>query len=388
MGRVVRKWNFLNDIMPLVAVRKKNCRPAAASYSSYPMREKIQEIAAAVAAENGFAPVKIALSGDGDSPRLALQFPYPAKSIFADAQRQIADALRNAGLPPIPTRCEIRIHPHIVQGGVRRMPRIKNIIAVASGKGGVGKSATAVNLALALSAEGARAGILDADIYGPSVPVMLGIRRRPQSGEDGGIQPLVAHGVQAMSVGFLTGEDQPAIWRGPMATRALSQLLQETRWDDLDYLVLDMPPGTGDIQLTAAQKFPITGAIVVTTPQDLALSDAQRGLVMFRKVSIPVLGIVENMGVYLCPHCGRAEHIFGGGGAKKMCEKYDVKLLGELPLAPSIRADADAGTPTVIKNPDGEIAARYRRIARAAAAEIAQKPRDHSAAIPQVVAEK
>lgn len=351
-------------------------------------REKIREIAAAVVDENGFAPVKIALSEDENAAHLSLQFPYPAESIFADAKRQITAALENAGLPPVSVRCEIRIHPHIVQGGVRRIPQIKNIIAVASGKGGVGKSATAVNLALALSAEGARAGILDADIYGPSLPVMLGIRQKPQGGEDGGILPLVAHGVQAMSIGFLTDEDQPAIWRGPMATRALSQLLQETRWDNLDYLILDMPPGTGDIQLTAAQKMPITGAIVITTPQDLALSDAQRGLVMFRKVSIPVLGIVENMGVYLCPHCGKAEHIFGGGGAKKMCEKYETKLLGELPLSLSIRADADAGTPTVMKNPDGEIALQYRKIARAAAAEIAKKPRDHSAAIPQVVAEK
>ena len=352
------------------------------------MREKIEEIAANAAAERGLAPVKIALSGDGDSARLALQFPYPAKGLFADAQQCVADALRSAGLPPLPIECEIQIRPHIVQGGVRRLPQIKNIIAVASAKGGVGKSATAVNLALALSAEGARAGILDADIYGPSLPVMLGARERPRGGENGGIQPLVAHGIQAMSVGFLIAENQPAIWRGPMATRALTQLLTETQWERLDYLVLDMPPGTGDIQLTAAQKIPITGAIVVTTPQDLALADAQRGLVMFNKVSVPVLGVVENMGVRKCPHCGYEEHIFGGGGARKMCEKYDVALLGELPLDPSIRADADAGTPTVIKNPDGEIAALYRKIARAAAAKIAQKPRDHSAAIPQVVAEK
>ena len=347
------------------------------------MREKIQTVAASALAGEGFAPVNVAPSENG--AEIVLQFPYPARSIFADAMRIVAAAIQNAGLPPIPARCEIRIHPHIVQGGIRRLPQVKNIIAVSSAKGGVGKSATAVNLALALAAEGARAGILDADIYGPSLPVMLGIRDKPQGGENGGIVPIAAHGLQAMSVGFLTGEDQPAVWRGPMATRALTQLLTETLWENLDYLILDMPPGTGDIQLTTAQKTPVTGAIVITTPQDLALADARRGLVMFNKVSIPVLGVVENMGVYFCPHCKNESHIFGIGGAKKMCAQYEVPLLGELPLAPEIREDADSGTPTVIKNPDGEVAARYRQIARNAAARIAQKPRDYSASIPPVV---
>lgn len=348
------------------------------------MREQIPQITENALAARGLAPVKAAFADDG---AIVLEFPYPAKGAFAEAEECVADALQNAGLPPVAVRCEIKIQPHGVQSGIRRLPQVKNIIAVSSAKGGVGKSATAVNLALALSLDGARAGVLDADIYGPSLPVMLGIRERPQ-GEDGGIRPIAAHGLQAMSVGFLTGEDQPAVWRGPMATRALTQLLTETRWDNLDYLVLDMPPGTGDIQLTAAQKIPITGAVVVTTPQDIALSDARRGLVMFQKVGVPVLGVVENMGAYICPHCGEESHIFGDGGARKMCAQYNATLLGELPLSAEIRADADSGCPTVAKNPDGEIAARYRKIARAVAMQIAQKPRDYSGAIPPVVAGK
>ena len=230
---------------------------------------------------------------------------------------------------------------HTTQGGVEKLPGVKNIIAVASAKGGVGKSTTAANIALALAQEGGAVGILDADIYGPSFAGHAGCLRRPQGGDTGGIAPVMSHGIALMSIGFMVGEDQPMVWRGPMATRALVQLLRETHWGNLDYLILDMPPGTGDIQLTIAQQIPVTGAIVVTTPQELAVSDARRGLVMFGKVSIPVLGVVENMGVHHCPHCGHDSHIFGSGGAQKMCARYDVELLGELPLDAAIRDAAD-----------------------------------------------
>ena len=252
-------------------------------------------------------------------------------------------------------------------------------------KGGVGKSTTAANIALALAQEGGAVGILDADIYGPSLPVMLGVYRRPQGGDTGGIAPVMSHGIALMSIGFMVGEDQPMVWRGPMATRALVQLLRETHWGNLDYLILDMPTGTGDIQLTIAQQIPVTGAIVVTTPQELAVSDARRGLVMFGKVSIPVLGVVENMGVHHCPHCGHDSHIFGSGGAQKMCARYDVELLGELPLDAAIRDAADGGAPSVVSAPDGDIAKRYRRIAVRAAVKIAEKSKDHSAAFPKIV---
>lgn len=320
---------------------------------------------------------------------IALRFPYPAQSLFAGIRGEVAARLQDAGCERVEINCTMDIHPHIVQGGVQRLPAVKNIIAVSSAKGGVGKSATAVNLALALAAEGANVGMLDADIYGPSLPVMLNLRgQRPQGGADGGIEPLTALGLQVMSIGFMVGDNQPMVWRGPMATRALTQLLQETRWQNLDYLVVDMPPGTGDIQLTIAQKMPVTGAIIVTTPQELALSDAQRGLLMFNKVSIPVIGVVENMSVYCCPHCGQQSSIFGSGGARRLCERYKVDLLGEVPLAAAIRDDADAGHPTVAHAPDSDLAQLYRQIAHRAAARIAQKPRDRSAAFGTVVVEK
>lgn len=259
------------------------------------------------------------------------------------------------------------------------------MIAVASGKGGVGKSTTAVNLALALAAEGARVGMLDADIYGPSLPMMLGIDGRPQSTDGQTMEPLEGHGLQANSIGFLIEQDNPMVWRGPMVTSALEQLLRQTNWHDLDYLIVDMPPGTGDIQLTLSQKVPVTGAVIVTTPQDIALLDAKKGLKMFEKVGIPILGIVENMAVYCCPNCGHVEHIFGQGGGERMCAEYGVELLGSLPLNLSIREQADSGRPTVVADPDGQVAGIYRAIARKVAIKVADKARDMSSKFPSIV---
>ncbi len=262
---------------------------------------------------------------------------------------------------------------------------MKNIIAVASGKGGVGKSTTAVNLALALAAEGASVGMLDADIYGPSQPTMLGITGRPESRDGKRLEPLEGHGIQAMSIGFLIDVETPMVWRGPMVTQALEQLLNETNWRDIDYLVVDLPPGTGDIQLTLAQKVPVTGAIIVTTPQDIALMDARKGLKMFEKVNIPILGIVENMSLHICSKCGHEEHVFGSGGGSRMSKDYAVDLLGSLPLDISIREQADSGKPTVVANPDGRVAEIYRQIARRVAVKIAEKQQDHSAVFPKIV---
>ncbi len=316
---------------------------------------------------------------------IQLNFPYPAKSAFDAIAATIRQKLTEKGYHNTRLSLSINIHAHTTQGGVERLSGVKNIIAVASAKGGVGKSTAAANIALALAQEGGNVGILDADIYGPSLPIMLGVKNRPQGGDGGGIKPVIAHGIQLMSVGFLVGDDQPMAWRGPMATRALVQLLRDTQWHNLDYLILDMPPGTGDIQLTVAQQIAVTGAIVVTTPQELAVADARRGLVMFGKVSIPVLGIVENMSVHRCPQCGHDSHIFGTGGAKNMGEKYDVELLGELPLDANIRDAADNGMPTVVADSDSDIAKQYRRIAVRAAVKIAEKSRDHSAAFPKIV---
>jgi ATP-binding protein involved in chromosome partitioning len=278
-----------------------------------------------------------------------------------------------------------------VQRGVQLMPGVKNIIAVASGKGGVGKSTTTVNLALALAAEGARVGILDADIYGPSQPMMTGLDqpgRKPESDDGKTMKPLENHGVQVMSIGFMIDPDQAMIWRGPMATQALEQLLRQTRWRELDYLLIDMPPGTGDIALTLSQRVPLTGAVIVTTPQDIALLDARRGLKMFEKVGVPILGIVENMAVYCCPNCGHTEHIFGADGGKRMAEQYGVAHLGSLPLALSIREQADSGTPTVAAEPVGEIAGLYKAVAQRMALAIAQKARDYSARFPTITVSK
>lgn len=268
-----------------------------------------------------------------------------------------------------------RFFPHAVQPGLSPHPRIRNVIAVGSGKGGVGKSTTAVNLALALAAEGARVGVLDADVYGPSVPAMLGLSGRPESPDNKSIEPLRAFGVEAMSIGLLVDTDTPMIWRGPMATSALTQLFNDTLWGDLDYLLVDLPPGTGDIQLTLAQKIPVAGAVIVTTPQDIATLDARKALKMFEKVNVAVLGVVENMAVHVCSNCGHAEHLFGEGGGQRMSEQYGVPLLGALPLDISIREQGDAGQPVVVAAPESAAAQAYRAAARALADELAKRPR-------------
>ena len=315
-----------------------------------------------------------------------VQLRYPARRTAPEVSERLQKVL--AGLPDIGTaqvNVGWKVVSHTVQGGLKPITGIRNIIAVASGKGGVGKSTTAVNLALALQDEGARVGLLDADIYGPSQPTMLGIEGRPQSLDGKTMEPLMAHGLQTMSVGFLIDGDTPMVWRGPMVTQALQQLLGETRWQDLDYLIVDMPPGTGDIQLTLAQKVPVTGAVIVTTPQDIALLDARKGLKMFEKVGVPILGIIENMSTHVCTSCGHEEHIFGSGGGARMCADYGVDLLGELPLDLRIREHTDAGAPTVVADPDGKLAASYRAIARKVAVKVAERGEDHSAKFPKIV---
>jgi ATP-binding protein involved in chromosome partitioning len=323
---------------------------------------------------------------EGGNIWLDIVLGYPSASV-QDEIRQLVTAklqtLPEAG--NISVNVGSRIVPHSVQRGVQLLPNIKNIIAVASGKGGVGKSTTAVNLALALAAEGASVGILDADIYGPSQPQMLGISARPDSIDGKSMEPLQAHGIQAMSIGFLVDVDTPMVWRGPMVTGALEQLLRETRWKNLDYLVIDLPPGTGDIQLTLSQKIPVTGAVIVTTPQDIALLDARKGLKMFEKVGIPILGIVENMSTHICSKCGHEEHIFGAGGGAEMCKDYNVDLLGSLPLDIRIREQSDGGKPTVIAEPDSKIAATYRQIARTVGIKLSQQALDHSSKFPNIV---
>jgi ATP-binding protein involved in chromosome partitioning len=315
-----------------------------------------------------------------------IQLGYPAKTQHGYLRKMITeDVGKLPGVPRVTVNMSQKITSHSVQRGVKLIPRVKNIIAVASGKGGVGKSTTAVNLALALAAEGANVGVLDADIYGPSQPMMLGLAGRPESRDGKTLEPLEAYGLQAMSIGFLIDQDTPMVWRGPMVTQALEQLLKDTNWRDLDYMIVDMPPGTGDIQLTLAQKVPVTGAVIVTTPQDIALIDARRGLKMFEKVGVPIVGIVENMSVHICSNCGHAEAIFGEGGAAKMCADYKVPFLGGLPLDIRIREQTDAGRPTVIADPDGKIAQIYREIARRTAVFVAEKAEDFSSKFPNIV---
>jgi ATP-binding protein involved in chromosome partitioning len=322
----------------------------------------------------------------GNDVSLDVVLGYPAKTQFEHIRLLVMDALSNIeGIDKITVNVGSRIVSHKVQQGVNLLPNVKNVIAVASGKGGVGKSTTSVNLALALAAEGATVGLLDADIYGPSQPQMLGISGRPDSSDGKSIEPMEAHGIQAMSIGFLVDTDTPMVWRGPMVTGALEQLLRDTKWRDLDYLVIDLPPGTGDIQLTLAQKIPVTGAVIVTTPQDIALLDARKGLKMFEKVGIPILGIVENMSTHICSNCGHEEHIFGAGGGALMSKDYNVDLLGSLPLDISIRTQADSGTPTVVANPDSAIANTYKEIARKTASKIAIASLDHSSKFPNIV---
>jgi ATP-binding protein involved in chromosome partitioning len=311
---------------------------------------------------------------------------YPAKSQFDSIRKLVINAVRELpGVKNVSVNVSSQIVAHAVQRGVKLLPNVKNIIAIASGKGGVGKSTTAVNLALALAAEGAQVGILDADIYGPSQPMMLGITGRPESIEENTIEPMEGHGLQASSIGFLIEEDAPMVWRGPMVTSALEQLLRQTRWRDLDYLIVDMPPGTGDIQLTLSQKVPVTGAVIVTTPQDIALLDARKGLKMFEKVGVPIVGIIENMSTYVCTKCGHEEHIFGSGGGEKMCKEYSVDFLGALPLNLSIREQADAGRPTVVADPDSAISAIYKNIARQVAIRVATLSKDMSSKFPSIV---
>lgn len=326
------------------------------------------------------------LKVDDGNVSLDVVLGYPAKSQIDLIRTSVINAIRQ--LPEVKNvsvNVTSAIVAHAVQRGVKLMPNVKNIIAVASGKGGVGKSTTAVNLALALAAEGAEVGILDADIYGPSQPMMLGITGRPESIEENTIEPMEGHGLQASSIGFLIDADNPMVWRGPMVTSALEQLLKQTRWRDLDYLIVDMPPGTGDIQLTLSQKVPVTGAVIVTTPQDIALLDARKGLKMFEKVGVPIIGIVENMSTYICPSCGHEEHVFGQGGGQKMCADYGVDFLGSLPLNLSIREQADSGRPTVVADPDGAISAVYKNIARQVAIRVANLSKDMSSKFPNIV---
>jgi ATP-binding protein involved in chromosome partitioning len=322
----------------------------------------------------------------GADVALDVELGYPAQSQLDTLRAAIIAQLKTVpGIGNISANVYSKIVTHAVQRGVKMIPGVKNIIAVASGKGGVGKSTTAVNLALALAAEGANVGILDADIYGPSLPQMLGIRDQPEAAENRGLEPMIAHGLQAMSIGLLIDPEQPMVWRGPMATQALTQLLTETRWRDVDYLIIDMPPGTGDIQLTLAQQVPVTGAVIVTTPQDIALLDARKGLKMFEKVGVPILGVVENMSIHICSKCGHEEHIFGTGGGERMAQDYNIELLGALPLDMAIRIQADAGAPTVVSAPQGRIAAIYATIARRVAVKLAERAQDHSSKFPNIV---
>ena len=330
------------------------------------------------------------LAPQADGYRVRVALGYPVGGYREELAAALQAHLAAAGLrAPLTLELEADIRSHAVQRNLKPLGDIKNIVAVASGKGGVGKSTVAVNLALAWAAQGARVGMLDADIYGPSQPLMLGLEgQRPTSPDGKHLVPLQSHGVSAMSIGFLVDAEQPMVWRGPMVTQALTQLLSETHWGALDYLVVDMPPGTGDIQLTLAQRVPVAGALIVTTPQDIALADARKGLKMFEKVSVPVLGIVENMSVHICSNCGHTEHIFGAGGGARMAEQYGVKLLGELPLDVHIREEADGGRPTVVAAPDSPRAQAYFDMARRTAGALAIRARDRSSVFPKIVIEE
>ena len=330
------------------------------------------------------------LTAQDGSYRARIVLGYPVGGYQQEFAAALAAQLAAAGLTvPLALELEADIRSHAVQRNLQPLGAIKNIVAVASGKGGVGKSTVAVNLALAWAAQGARVGILDADIYGPSQPLMLGLEgERPTSPDGKHLEPLESYGVAAMSIGFLVDAEQPMVWRGPMVTQALTQLLSETHWGALDYLVVDMPPGTGDIQLTLAQRVPVAGALIVTTPQDIALADARKGLKMFEKVSVPVLGVVENMSVHVCSNCGHVEHIFGAGGGARLAEQYGVRLLGELPLDPHIREEADGGRPTVVAAPDSPRARAYFEMARRTAGALAIRARDRSGVFPKIVVEE
>ncbi|HOE40735.1 MAG TPA: iron-sulfur cluster carrier protein ApbC [Rhodoferax sp.] len=325
------------------------------------------------------------LTVSGGDVAFEVELGYPAKSQIPGFRNDLMAAAKSvAGVVNVSVSVNTKITAHAVQRGVALLPKVKNIVAVASGKGGVGKSTTAVNLALALAAEGASVGLLDADIYGPSIPMMMGIEGKPESQDGQTMEPMENYGVQVMSIGFLVPQDEAMIWRGPMATQALEQLLRQTNWKDLDYLIVDMPPGTGDIQLTLSQRVPMTGAVIVTTPQDIALLDAKKGIKMFEKVGVPILGIVENMAVHVCSNCGHVEHIFGADGGKKMAAQYKMDYLGALPLAMQIRLQADSGHPSVVSDPDSDVAGLYKAVARKVALSIAAKNKDFSSKFPSI----
>jgi len=345
----------------------------------------LPEIGHSIAACGKVTAVRV----EGRKAVVDIDLGFPAAGLHAAIVTAVSETVReHADVDEVTVNLATRITAHGVQRNLQPLDAVSNIIAIASGKGGVGKSTTAVNLALALAGEGASVGVLDADIYGPSIPLMLGVAGERPTSEDGeSMNPLSAHGVQVMSIGFLIDADQPMAWRGPMVTSALNQMLKQTRWSGLDYLIVDMPPGTGDIQLTLSQSVPVSGAVIVTTPQDIALLDARKGLQMFRKVSVPVLGIVENMSTHVCSACGHEEPIFGSGGGARMAEDYGVELLGQLPLDLGIREQTDSGTPTVIADPDSAPAAAYRATARKMATALAIQGKDYSRRFPKIVVE-
>jgi len=323
---------------------------------------------------------------DGGAVSIDVVLGFPAKGYEATLIEKLTEIVGGVGgVSGVTVSVSSKIASHKAQKGVEQIPGIKNVIAVASGKGGVGKSTTSVNLALALSAEGASVGILDADIYGPSQPRMLGVNQRPESEDGKSLEPIISYNIQAMSIGFLVDEETPMIWRGPMVTQALNQLINDTKWKDLDYLIIDLPPGTGDIQLTLAQRVPVSGALIVTTPQDIALLDARKALKMFEKVEVPVLGVIENMSIHICSECGHEEHIFGQGGGMNMSEQYDVDFLGALPLDIAIRKDTDEGKPTVVADPDGRITEIYREIARRVSGKLSTQAKEYASKFPNIV---
>jgi ATP-binding protein involved in chromosome partitioning len=328
------------------------------------------------------------LVADGGRVRVRVELGFPPGGYAAELAARLERVLGAVpGVEAVDAQVGWKVIAHAVQRQLQPMAGIKNVIAVASGKGGVGKSTTAVNLALALAAEGAAVGLLDADIYGPSQPRMLGATERPTAGENKSVNPVVAHGLKTMSIGYLIDEEQPMVWRGPMVTQALTQLLGETNWGELDYLIVDMPPGTGDTQLTLSQKVPVAGSVIVTTPQDIALLDARKGLKMFQKVEVAVLGVIENMSTHVCSNCGHEEHLFGAGGGERLAAQYEVPFLGSLPLDIRIREQADGGKPTVVAEPDGELAQRYRDIARRMAAKLSLTAKDFAGKFPKIVME-
>lgn len=340
-------------------------------------------------ANKGVASVVV----DGSKVTVTLAKGYPVKTVVDELSELVSNALKELPLDGLELNVEVtqNIISHSAQQGVQAVPGIKNIIAIASGKGGVGKSTVSANLALALSGSGARVAVLDADIYGPSQPRMLGVSGKPEALDNKMLVPMVGHDIKVMSIGFLVEEDTPMIWRGPMVTQALEQMLRGTSWDndgdDVDYLVIDLPPGTGDIQLTLSQKVPVSGAVIVTTPQDIALLDARKAYKMFEKVDVPIFGIIENMSTHVCSSCGHEEAIFGANGATKMADDYKLDVLGEIPLEMAIRELADSGTPTVVAQPDSATAKRYRDIALKIAGKLSIKKKDFSAAFPNIVVE-